>query len=146
MRGVVKMVENMTEDEGIRSLKLSNRKNESVLLHDNDSVTGVSNDQEDDEEDSEEEWDEDELQETISDMKSDHVVMNENEDVQDEDTSDEFVEGDDEFSEVVPSEKKWRSRRMIHPLHERQEALKPTHRWWREVSNTVESRDYFWLE
>jgi len=103
--GVVKMVENIGEDEGIRSLKFSNRKNENVLLHDNDLVTGENNDEEDDEEDSEEMWDEDELQEKISDMKSDHVVMNENEDVQDEDKSYELVEGDDEFGEVVPSGK-----------------------------------------
>jgi len=71
------MVENMAEDEGIRSLKFSDRKNESVLLHDNDFLTVVSNnevtDYDNDEKttvnevcsDSEEEWDEDELHETI---------------------------------------------------------------------------------
>ena len=55
--------------------------------------------------DSEEEWDEDELQKTISDMKSDHVVMNENDGVQDKNKTDELEESGDELDEVVPSEK-----------------------------------------
>jgi len=112
------MVEDMAKDQGISSLKFSIRKNESVLLQDNDLVTGVSDDEVADYDndlkttvnevcsDSEEAWDKDELQETISDMKSDHVVMNDNEDVEDEDKSDELGEGDDEIGEVEQSEDK----------------------------------------
>jgi len=117
MRWVIKIVEDMAENEGIRLLKFSNRKNESVLFHDNDLVTGVSENEVEDYDidqnttinevcpDSEDEWDEDEVQETISDMKSDHVVMNENDGVQDKDKTDELEESGDDLDEIVPSEK-----------------------------------------
>ena len=55
--------------------------------------------------DSEVEWNENELEEAISDMKCDHVVMNENGSVQHEDKSSELEEGDNELDEVAPSEK-----------------------------------------
>jgi len=51
--------------------------------------------------DSEEEWDEDELQETIPDMKSDHLVMNNNEDLQDEDELGEVGQSEDKNDEVA---------------------------------------------
>ena len=114
--GVVNIVETMAEKEGIRFLKFSNRKNESALLVDNDLITGVNEEEVGDYDNnskttvsevcsvSEEEWNEDELQETISDVKSDHVVMNENGGVQHEDKSSELEEDDDDLDEVAPSE------------------------------------------
>ena len=109
--GVVNIVETMAENEGISSLKFSNRKNENVLLLDNDLITGVSENEEGDYDnnskstisevcsDSDEEWNEDELQETISDMKCDHVVMSEN-----ENKNSEREEGDDILVDEAPIE------------------------------------------
>jgi len=102
----------MAEDRGINLLTFSSSRNENVLLLDNDLLILVRDDEVTDyDNDSKttvdevcsnngEEWNEDELQQTISDMKSDHVVMNGIEDVDDQDKSDELVEGDDKIGEV----------------------------------------------
>ena len=107
--GVIKMVEDMAENEAIRSLKFSNRKNESVHLHDNDLTTEVSGNDLVSEacysevEDSEEEWDENELQETISYMKSNDAVRN---DKEDENIFVKPLEDNDEIGQVLQNEEK----------------------------------------
>jgi len=103
------MVEDMAENEAIRSLKFSNRKNESVHLHDNDLTTEVSGNDLVSEacysevEDSEEEWDENELQETISYMKSNDAVRN---DKEDENIFVKPLEDNDEIGQVLQNEEK----------------------------------------
>lgn len=110
--GVITVVEDMAEDRGIDLLIFSSRRKENLLLLDNDLLMLVRDDEVADYDNdtkttidevcsnSGEEWDEDELQQAISDMKSDHVVMNGIEDVDDQDKSDELVKGDDEIGEV----------------------------------------------
>ncbi len=149
--GVMNIVETMAENEGISSLKFSNRKNENVLLLDNDLITGVSENEVGDYDnnskstvskvcsDSDEEWNEDELQETISDMKCDHVVMSENEDknskrqegddvlveeapIENEDKKSEQQEGDDvlvEEAPIAPSPRTTRSRKSYAQVVQR---------------------------
>ena len=110
--GVITVVEDMAEDRGIDLLIFSSRRKENLLLLDNDLLMLVRDDEVADYDNDTkttidevcsnngEEWNEDELQQTISDMKSDHVVMNGIEDVDDQDKSDELVEGDDKIGEV----------------------------------------------
>jgi len=44
----VKVVEDTAKSQGIKSLKFSSRRNENVLLHDGDLLTGVSNEEDED--------------------------------------------------------------------------------------------------